>query len=122
STCLLLQWGTDTASWQGTSSPAQPRDECACPGELFFIKRRTLRIAAIAHRFKRRIDLAECGFGHAGVSPPFGKDHQRDAFIAKRHGPLERRPFAGEFLQRFAIGSNGLFELRRPALALPKEV
>src|SRR5262245_30546006 len=111
---------TDAASWRGTSLPAQPRDDGACFWKLSLESRRKLRIATVAHRFKRRIDLAECGFGHAGVPPPFGNDHQRDAFIAKRHGPLERRPLPGEFLQRLAIGSNGLFKFCRPALALPE--
>jgi hypothetical protein len=38
----------------GASLSAQPRDEGACRRQLSFIKRRTRRIATIAHRFKRR--------------------------------------------------------------------
>jgi hypothetical protein len=51
-------------------------------------KRCTWRIAAIAHRFERCVDLAERGLSHAGVPPPLGKEHQRDAFVAKTPGPL----------------------------------
>jgi hypothetical protein len=40
------------------SLPAQPCDEVACQGEPCFKIRRVSRIAAIAHRFKSRIDLA----------------------------------------------------------------
>jgi hypothetical protein len=40
---------------------------------LAFIKGRVSRIAAIAHRFKGRIDLAEGGLSHADVPPPLGK-------------------------------------------------
>src|SRR5262245_27703573 len=77
-------------------------------------------MAAIAHRFKRSIDLAECGLSHGGVPRPLGKAHQREAFIAKSHGPVERHALASVFLQRLAIGDNGLFELRRSALAPSK--
>ena len=35
---------------------------------------------------------------------------------------FERHPLAGPFLQRLAIGDDGLFELRRPALALPEDL
>jgi hypothetical protein len=38
---------------------------------------------------------------------------------AKALGPLERGTLAGPFLQSLVIGGNGLFELRRPPLALP---
>src|SRR5262249_3406094 len=61
-----------------------------CYGEPFFVKRRASRIAAIAHRFKGRIDLAECALSHGSVPPPLGKEHQRDAFIAKTPGPAAR--------------------------------
>ena len=103
-----------------TSLPAQPRDDGTCPGELLFIIRRTWRIADIAYGFRRHIDLAERGLSHAGVPPPLGKEHQRDAFIAKTPGPPERHTLARPFLQRLAIGSDSLFKLRRPALASPK--
>ena len=68
----MLRRRTDAASWLGVSPLAQPRDDSACPGELLFIIGRTWRIAAIAHRFKRRIDLAECGLGHGGVTAALG--------------------------------------------------
>ena len=108
--------------WRGTSLPAQPRDEGACPRELSFIIGRSWRIAAIAHRFKRRIDLAECGLSHGCVPPPLGEEHQRNAFIPKTHGPIERHALAGPFLQRLAIGDDCLFELCRPALASPQRL
>jgi hypothetical protein len=57
----------------GTSLPAQPRDEGACLGKLFFVIRRIWHIATIAHRFKRHIDLAERGLSHGGVPPPLGE-------------------------------------------------
>src|SRR5262245_33584962 len=117
----MLQRRTDAASWQGTSPPAQPRDEGACPGKLLFIKGRNRRIAAIARRFKRRIDLSERDLAHGGVLPPFGKDHQHDTLVAKAQGPIEWHALARVFLQRLAIGDDRLFELRRPALALPEE-
>jgi hypothetical protein len=46
---------------EGTSLPAQPRDEGACPGKLLFIKGRVWRMATIAHRLECCIDLAERG-------------------------------------------------------------
>src|SRR5262249_57307212 len=117
--------GQEGADWRGPhgasgafltsrTSLAQPRDDGACPGELLFIKRRTWRIAAIAHGFKRRVDLAECGLSHCGILVPVGEEHQRDAFIAKTPGPLERHTLAGLFFHRLAIGNDSLFELRRP--------
>ena len=81
-----------------TSPPAQPRDDGACPGELLFINRRVWRIAAIAHGFKRLIDLAERGLSHAGVPPPLGKEHQRDACTANTRRPLKRHALARPFL------------------------
>src|SRR5580692_11389166 len=57
---------------------AQPRDDSACPGEPSFIIRRVWRIVTIAHRFKRHIDLAECGLSHGCIPPPFGDKHQRN--------------------------------------------
>jgi hypothetical protein len=57
----------------GHSLPAKPRDEGACLGKLFFVIRRIWRIATIAHRFKRHIDLAERGLSHGGVPPPLGE-------------------------------------------------
>src|SRR5215472_17227778 len=98
----MLRRRTGASSWRGTSLPAQPRGEGACSGELSLIIRRTWRIAAIAHRFKRLIDLAERGLGHGGVSAPLGEEHQRDTFIAITHGPLERHALARHFLQRVA--------------------
>jgi hypothetical protein len=71
------------------SPPAQPRDNGACYGEPFFVIRGVSRIAAIAHRFKGSIDLAEGGLRHGGVSAPLGEEHQHDTLIAKTHGPLE---------------------------------
>src|SRR6516165_8026628 len=105
---------------QSSSLPAQPRDDGACRGEPCFIIRRVSRITAVADGFKRLIDLAERGLSHAGVPPPLGKEHQRDAFIAKTPGPPERHTLARPFLQRLAIGSDSLFEFRRPTLPAPK--
>src|SRR6516225_5800868 len=102
------------------SPPAQPRDEGACPGKLPFIRGRVWRIAAIAHCFKRLIDLAERGLGHDCVRPPLGKEHQRNAFIPKTRGPQERHALVGSLLQRLAVGGDSLFKLRRPALASSK--
>src|SRR5215471_3139411 len=39
------------------------------------------------------------------------------AWIVRGPGPSERRALARPFLQRLAIGCDGLFELRRPTLA-----
>src|SRR5262249_28594343 len=99
------------------SYPAQPRDEGACREKLLFIKRRVCGMAATTQRFKRSIDLAECGLGHGGVPPPLGKEHQRDAFVAKTPGPVERHALARPFLQRVAIGPDRLLQPRRSALA-----
>src|SRR5262249_13912371 len=85
-----------------------------------FIICRVWRMAAIAHRFKRLIDLAECGLGHGSVPPPLGKEHQGDTFSAKTPSPVKRHALAGLFFQRLAKGDNGLFELRRSAFALSK--
>ena len=71
--CPMLQRETDAASWPGTSLPAQPRDDGACPGKVLFVKRRIERMATIAHRLERRIDLAERSVGHGGITTPFGK-------------------------------------------------
>jgi len=101
----------------GTSLPAQPRDEGACLGELLFIVRRVWRIAAIARRFKRHIELVERSLSHGGVIPPRGKEHQRDAFVAQTRGPVEWHALPGLFLQRLAIGGDSLFQLRGPALS-----
>src|SRR5215475_7264722 len=102
------------------SSLAQPRDDGACPEELFFKTRRAWRIAGIAHRFKRGVDLAERGLSHGGISAPSGEDHQCDTLAAKTFGPGERVPLAGHFLQRFAMSGDSLFQLGGPALALPE--
>jgi hypothetical protein len=94
----MLQRRTDAASWQGTSPPAQPRDDGACPGQLSFVIRGKWRIATIAHRFKRLIDLAERGLSHGGVPTPLGKEHQRDACTANTRRPLKRHALARPFL------------------------
>src|SRR6516225_4127173 len=104
---------------QSSSLPAQPRDDGACRGEPCFIIRRVSRITAVADGFKRLIDLAERGLSHAGVPPPLGKEHQRDAFIAKTPGPLERHALPGPFLP-LAIGGDSLFKLYCPVFLLPK--
>src|ERR1700730_14920290 len=88
------------ASRQGTSLPAQARGEGACPGELAFIIRRVWRIAATRHGFKRSIDLAERGLRQGTVPAPLGEEHQRNAFIAKTPGPLERHTLARPVLER----------------------
>src|SRR6516162_2506964 len=111
-----------TSSASQNSPPALPPDDSACPGELLFKIRRTWRIAAIAHRFKRLFDLAERGLSHGGVPPPLGNKHQRDTVVAKARGPIQGRALAGPFFQRLAIGNNCLFELRRPALAFPEKL
>src|SRR5262245_45346847 len=103
-----------------TSPSAQPRDEIACWGQQLFESRRIWRMASIAHRLERRIDLAQRPLGHAGISPPFSDSHQRRASCAKAGSPVERRILAGSFLERLAMGNDGLFELCRPALPLPK--
>src|SRR5262249_60256628 len=103
-----------------TLPPAQPREDGARYGEPFFIKRRVSRIAAIAHRFKGLIDLAEGGLSHGGVSAALAEEHQRNPFTAKTRGPVEWHALSGSFLQRLAKGGDGLFELRRPSLALPE--
>jgi len=54
---------------------SQACDDGPCSGEVFFVKRRTWRIAATAHCFYRLIDLAERGSRHGGVLPPLGKEH-----------------------------------------------
>jgi len=77
-------------------------------------------MTAIPDRFVRRIDLAERGLGHAGVGTPLSNKHQSDALIANTRGPLERYALVCPFRQRLAIGGDGLFELRRPTLALPE--
>jgi hypothetical protein len=69
------------------SPPTQPRDKGACPGELLFIIRRLGRMAAIAHRLRCRINLAESGLGYGGVPAPLGKQQQGDALVAKARGP-----------------------------------
>src|SRR5215510_9026727 len=120
STCPMLRRRTDAASWQGTSPPAQPRDEGACPGELLFVKRRAWRIATIAHCFDRLIDLAERSRRHGGVLPPLSKEHQSESLVATSPGPLERVTLRGVFFQRFAIRSDGLFQFPGSALALPE--
>src|SRR5262249_27716506 len=89
----------------------------ACRGELRFLMRSTARVAAIAHRFKRLIDLAERGLSHGSVPPPLGEEHHCDACIAKTRRPIERRALAGPFLQGLTVGGDGLFKLRSPALA-----
>ena len=50
-------------------------------------------------------------------SPRLGEAY---AQIVLGHGPVERHALAGPFLQRLAIGGDGLFEPRRPALALAR--
>src|SRR5262249_59197736 len=55
--------------------------------------------------------------GPALTSRETGK---RVAQIVLGLGPGERHAFAGLFLQRLAIGSNRLVELRRPTLAPPE--
>src|SRR5262245_5577453 len=102
------------------TSLAQPRDEGACPGELLFVKRHAWRIATIAHCFDRLIDLAERNRRHGGVLPPLSKEHQGEAFVAKSPGPVERVPLGTVFLQRLAVGADGLFQLCCSALALPE--
>src|SRR6516162_3073029 len=116
----MLQRRTNAASWRGTSPSAQPRDDSACRGKQLFVMRRVWGMAAIAHRFKRRIDLAECGLGHSGVLAPHGKEHQCDTLVAKADAPLKWHAFAGSFLQRLPIGGDRLFEPFRPALSLPE--
>src|SRR5215813_9320879 len=98
----MLRRRTDAASWQGTSPPAQPCDEGACPGELLFVKRRAWRIATIAHCFDRLIDLAERSRRHGGVLPPLSKEHQSESLVAKSPGPVERVTLRGVFFQRSA--------------------
>jgi hypothetical protein len=105
-----------------TSLPAQPRDEGACPGELLFVIRRTKRIAAIAHRFKRFIDLSERALRQGCISPTFGKEHQCEAFIAKAPSPLERNALASSFLPRLMIGDHRLLKLGRPAPACSENI
>src|SRR5262249_55193220 len=68
------------------------------------------RMAAIAHRFKCRIDLAERGLSDGGVPPPLDEEHQRNAFVPKTHGPVERHSLARPFLQRLAIGGDRLLQ------------
>jgi hypothetical protein len=75
--CCLTFASRVRASLTKTSPPAQPRDEGACSGELLFIKRCVWRMASIAHRFERGIDLAERGLGHGGVPTPLGNNHQK---------------------------------------------
>ncbi len=99
------------------SPPAQPRDDGACPGKLFFIIGRVWRMAAIAHRLECCIDLAERDLGHGCVPPPLGEKHQRNAFIPKTQGPLEWHALARHFLQRLAIGRDRLLQSRRAAFA-----
>src|SRR2546430_77958 len=122
---VLLGPGTKSKSFVTTvvllTSPfSQPCDDGPCPGELLFVKPRAWRIAAIAHYFGRLIDLAERSPRHGGVLPPLGKEHQSETLIAKSPGPVERVTLGGVFLQRFAIGGDRLFELRRSALTLPE--
>src|SRR5436309_2918730 len=75
-------------------------------------------MTSIAQFYERRLDLAKRSLGHRGVAAPLGEAPQRDALIAKTRGPVERHALAGPFLERLAIGGDGLFQLRRPALAL----
>src|SRR3984893_13008778 len=114
-------WAFSIDRGDGRSS-TQPRDDGACHGELSFIIGGTWRIATIAHRFKRYIDLAECGLSHGGILPPVGEEHKRDAFVAERQRPFERHAFTGPFLQSLVIGNDSLFKLRRPALACSESV
>jgi hypothetical protein len=79
-------------------------------------------MAATAHRFECRIDLAEGILRHGDVFPPVSKNHQRYTLVAKAAGPIERHALAGPFLQRLAIGNNGLFEFCRPALTLSEPI
>ena len=54
-------------------------------------------MAATAHRFECRIDLAEGVLRHGDIFPPVGKDHQRDTLVAKAAGPVEWHALAGSF-------------------------
>jgi len=66
-------------------------------------------MAAIAHRFKRHIDLAERGLGHGYVPLPLGNEHQCDAFIAESSNPVGRCALPSSLFQRFPKGGEGLF-------------
>src|SRR5262249_7843322 len=112
----------DTAFLTSRTSLAQPRDDSACPGELMFIICGVWRMAATAHRFECRIDLAEGILRHGDVFPPVSKNDQRYTLVAKAAGPVKRHALAGPFLQRLVKGDNGLFEVHRPALALPDDL
>ena len=96
--------------------PAQPHDDGACPGELMFIICGVWRMAATAHRFECRIDLAEGILRHGDVFPPVSKNHQRYTLVAKAAGPVQQHALAGSFCQRLAKGGDGLCE-RRLALS-----
>src|SRR6516225_11744081 len=105
-----------------TSPPAQPRDEGTCVGEHQFKLGRILCGTAFAHRLNCRINLTDRSLGHSGIPAALRKEHQGYPFIAKARRPVERRPVASPFRQRFAMGYDSRFQLRRPALALPEKV
>jgi hypothetical protein len=86
--------------------------------QLRFIIGGGRRIAAVAQCRKSRLDLLNRQFRHLGIAAPFREEHERDTLNAGALGPVERHTRAGIFLQGVAIGGNGLFEPRRPALPL----
>ena len=67
----------------GCFSPrTQPRDEVARFWKYLFESGRKFRVATVAHRLERRIDLIQRPLGHVGVSAPFSDNRQQHALRA----------------------------------------
>jgi hypothetical protein len=58
------------------------------------------------------LGLARSATSRAVPALPLAERFERSAEIVLGHGPLERDPLAGSFLQGFAKGGNGLYEPR----------
>src|SRR5262249_59909803 len=67
-----------------------------------------------------RINLTGCSLGHGSVPAALRKQHQRYPLIANARRPIERHSIASPLRQRFAMGCDSRFQVRRPALALPE--